>query len=50
MSYELIRINHMSGIGHFAPAFAAKTASPMLSFWMLLITGETNDLLYLLLS
>jgi membrane-bound metal-dependent hydrolase YbcI (DUF457 family) len=40
----------MSGIGHFAPAFAAKTASPTLPLWVLLIAGETNDLLYFIFS
>jgi membrane-bound metal-dependent hydrolase YbcI (DUF457 family) len=40
----------MSGIGHLAPAFAAKPAAPKAPLWVLLIAGETNDLLYFLFS
>ena len=40
----------MSGIGHFAPAFAAKSVTPKVPLWVLLIAGETNDLLYFLFS
>jgi hypothetical protein len=40
----------MSGLGHLAPAFAAKPLAPKAPLWVLLIAGETNDLLYLLFS
>jgi membrane-bound metal-dependent hydrolase YbcI (DUF457 family) len=40
----------MSGIGHLAPAFAAKPAAPKAPLWVLLIAGETNDILYFLFS
>lgn len=36
----------MSGIGHLAPGFAAKTAAPQVPLWVFLLAGETNDLLY----
>ena len=39
----------MSGIGHLAPGFAAK-ATTRAPLWVLLIAGETNDLLYFLFS
>jgi membrane-bound metal-dependent hydrolase YbcI (DUF457 family) len=37
----------MSGIGHFAAAFAAKPFAPQVPLWALLVASETNDLLYL---
>lgn len=40
----------MSGIGHLAPAFAAKPITPNVPLWVLLIASETNELLYLLFS
>jgi membrane-bound metal-dependent hydrolase YbcI (DUF457 family) len=40
----------MSGIGHLAPAFAAKSTAPKAPLWVLLIAGETNDILYFLFS
>ena len=40
----------MSGLGHLAPAFAAKSVAPKTPLWMLLIASETNDLLSLLFS
>jgi len=40
----------MSGIGHLAPAFAAKSVTPRAPLWLLIIAGETNDLLYFLFS
>ena len=40
----------MSGIGHLAPAFAVKTASIKAPLWVLLLAGETNDILYFLFS
>ena len=40
----------MSGLGHLAPAFAAKSVTPKTPLWMLLIAGETNDLLSLVFS
>ena len=40
----------MSGLGHLAPAFAAKSATPKTPLWILLIASETNDLLSLLFS
>ncbi len=40
----------MSGIGHLAPGLAAKSVTPGVPLWVLLIAGETNDLLYFLFS
>jgi len=40
----------MSGIGHLAPGFAAKSVTPQAPLWLLLIAGETNDILYFLFS
>jgi hypothetical protein len=40
----------MSGLGHLAPAFAAKSVTPKTPLWILLIASETNDLLNLLFS
>ena len=40
----------MSGLGHLAPAFAAKSVTPKTPLWILLIASETNDLLSLLFS
>jgi membrane-bound metal-dependent hydrolase YbcI (DUF457 family) len=40
----------MSGIGHLAPGFAAKSATPQVPIWALLLAGETNDILYFLFS
>lgn len=40
----------MSGLGHLAPGFAAKSVTPHVPLWALLIAGETNDLLYFLFS
>lgn len=40
----------MSGLGHLAPAFAAKSVTPKTALWILLIASETNDLLSLLFS
>ena len=40
----------MSGIGHFAAGFAAKSNLPTIPLWVLLIASEANDLLYALLS
>jgi len=40
----------MSGIGHFAPAFAAKPITPRAPLWVLLIAAEANDLLYFLFT
>ena len=40
----------MSGLGHLAPAFAAKSITPKTPLWILLIASETNDLLSLLFS
>lgn len=40
----------MSGIGHFAPGLAAKSAAPDVSLWVFLVAGETNDILYFLFS
>ena len=45
-----VKVNPMSGIGHFAPAFAAKPITPRASLWVLLIAAETNDLLYFLFT
>jgi len=36
----------MSGIGHFAPGFMAKSAAPQVPLWVFLLAGETNELLY----
>jgi hypothetical protein len=36
----------MSGIGHLAPGFVAKSTAPKLPLWIFLLAGETNDLLY----
>ena len=36
----------MSGIGHLAPGFLAKTVEPKVPLWVYLVAGETNDLLY----
>lgn len=36
----------MSGIGHLAPGFLAKTVEPKVPLWVYLAAGETNDLLY----
>jgi len=36
----------MSGIGHLAPGFLAKTVEPQVPLWVYLAAGETNDLLY----
>jgi len=36
----------MSGIGHLAPGFAAKYAKPQIPLLVLLLAGETNDILY----
>ena len=36
----------MSGLGHLAPGFVAKTAAPQVPLWVFLLAGETNDLLY----
>lgn len=40
----------MSGIGHLAPGFAAKSVTPQVPIWVLLLAGETNDILYFLFS
>jgi hypothetical protein len=40
----------MSAIGHLAPAFAAKSTSPQVPFWVFAIASETNDLLFFLFS
>ena len=40
----------MSGLGHLAPGLAAKSVTPGTPLWVLLIAGETNDLLYFLFS
>jgi membrane-bound metal-dependent hydrolase YbcI (DUF457 family) len=40
----------MSGIGHLAPALAAKPITPRVPLWVLLIAAETNDLLYFLFT
>ena len=40
----------MSGIGHLAPGFAAKSVTPQVPIWALLLAGETNDILYFLFS
>lgn len=36
----------MSGIGHLAPGFLAKSVEPKVPLWVFLLAGETNDLLY----
>lgn len=36
----------MSGLGHFAAGFAAKSAAPQVPLWAYLVASETNDLLY----
>lgn len=36
----------MSGIGHLAPGFLAKTVEPKVPLWIYLAAGETNDILY----
>ena len=36
----------MSGIGHLAPGFMAKSVEPKVPLWAFLLAGETNDLLY----
>lgn len=36
----------MSGIGHLAPGFVAKSTMPKVPLWLFLLAGETNDLLY----
>ena len=36
----------MSGIGHLAPGFIAKTIEPKVPLWVYLVAGESNDLLY----
>jgi len=36
----------MSGIGHLAPGFLAKTVEPKVPLWAFLLAGETNDLMY----
>jgi hypothetical protein len=36
----------MSGIGHLAPGFLAKSVEPKAPLWVFLAAGETNDLLY----
>jgi hypothetical protein len=40
----------MSGLGHLALAFAAKPAVPHVPLWVLLIAGETQDILYFAFS
>lgn len=40
----------MSGLGHFAPGFAAKSIPIKAPLWVLLAAGETNDILYTLFS
>jgi membrane-bound metal-dependent hydrolase YbcI (DUF457 family) len=40
----------MSGIGHLAAGFAAKPVISKVPLWVLLIAGETNDILYFLFS
>jgi membrane-bound metal-dependent hydrolase YbcI (DUF457 family) len=40
----------MSGLGHFAPALAAKPVTPKAPLLVLLIASETNDILYFLFS
>ena len=40
----------MSGIGHLAPGFAAKSAARTVPLWVLLVASETNDILSILFS
>jgi hypothetical protein len=40
----------MSGIGHFAAGFVAKSAAAQTPLWVLLAASEVNDLLYLLFT
>lgn len=40
----------MSGIGHLAAGFSAKPIIPEVPLWVLLVAGETNDLLYFFFS
>jgi membrane-bound metal-dependent hydrolase YbcI (DUF457 family) len=40
----------MSGIGHFAAGFAAKSATPQAPLWVFLVASEANDLLYFLFT
>lgn len=40
----------MSAIGHFAAGFAAKPGAPKIPLAVLVIAGETNDILYFLFS
>jgi membrane-bound metal-dependent hydrolase YbcI (DUF457 family) len=40
----------MSGLGHLAPALAAKSAAPQVPILALVIASETNDILYFLFS
>ena len=36
----------MSGIGHLAPGFLAKSIEPKVPLWVFLLEGEANELLY----
>jgi membrane-bound metal-dependent hydrolase YbcI (DUF457 family) len=49
-NFKAGRLNTMSGIGHLAPGLAAKSVAPEVPLWVLLIAGETNDILYFLFS
>ena len=40
----------MSGIGHFAPAFVAKSAAHTVPIWVLLVASEVNDILSVVFS
>jgi membrane-bound metal-dependent hydrolase YbcI (DUF457 family) len=40
----------MSGIGHLAPAFAAKSTVRTVPLWVVLVASETNDILSILFS
>ena len=40
----------MSGLGHLAPGFGAKSIAPRIPLWAYLAAGETNDALYFLFS
>ena len=40
----------MSGLGHFAPAFTAKSVNQTVPFWVWLVASEANDILYILFS
>src|SRR6187455_3186337 len=40
----------MSGIGHLAPAFAAKSAARTVPLWVLLVASEANDILSVVFS